>query len=119
MSGKGSSLYIILENWLRIVTDLQAGNIYALCKPYSRLLEDAYQNLLMILPDPLVASSHSIWEPGGAGALGEVSREVSPDGGLDSLRWEGLQILSYLILHAGLIAITYLGPFKYNSLVNN
>ena len=115
MSGKASSLYIILENWLRIVTDLQAGNIYALCKPYSRLLEDAYQNLLMILPDPLVASSLSICEPGGAGALGEVS----PDGGLDSLRWEGLQILSYLILHAGLIEIMYLGPFKSNSLVNN
>ena len=69
----------------------------------------------MILPDPLVASSHSIWDPGVAGALGGVS----PDSGLDSLRWEGLQILSYLILHAGLIEITYLGPFKYNSLVNN
>ena len=52
----------------------------------------------MILPDPLVASSHSIWDPGVAGALGGVS----PDSGLDSLRWEGLQgpLLSYLTCRA-------------------
>ena len=60
-------------------------------------MEDAHQNHFVILPDPLVASSHRKYGSRGVPEL----MGVSPDGGP---KWGGLQILSYLILSMSVLA---------------